>query len=300
MVTMSSGAPHSQPRGVDQRNNHDQLPKRHNVATTLNYWKDPGDGAEPSPIVVGGGDAANRAPTVAYDVIVRDITGDEDKYTLDTHGFQFLHHPFNARNIESFSKPKLVKNAYYPDIQHLLMRLTGASRVFVFDHKARRGASHWQALGVTNLANRGPVTRVHVDQSYAGAEMMLRWYLPSEADELLKKRFQIINVWRPITPILKSPLAVADASSIPQSDLVAARSVYQNHEGESWTLRPSPKHRWYFKYKLTPDEVLLIKCFDSDTSVGMTRRTPHSAFEDPAEADKEERQSVEARCFVFH
>jgi hypothetical protein len=35
--------------------------------------------------------------------------------------------------------------------------------------------------------------RVHCDQSYDGAEMLLRRYLPDEAEELVKRRYQIIN-----------------------------------------------------------------------------------------------------------
>ena len=71
---------------------------------------------------------------------------------------------------------------------------TGASRVFIFDHKTRHGPTNWHSLGPGNQAKRGPILRAHVDQSYAGAESLLRWLLPDEADKLLEKRWQIINV----------------------------------------------------------------------------------------------------------
>ena len=85
---------------------------------------------------------------------------------------------------------------------------------------------------------------------------------------------------------------------MPESDLVGAAVHHPTHSGETWTLRPSSAHRWYYKRNLTPQEVLFIKCFDSRTDVA--RRVPHSAFEDPAGKEKESRQSVEVRCLVFH
>lgn len=203
------------------------------------------------------------------------------------------------------------------------MDSTGASRVFIFDHKTRCGPSNWHSLGPGNQAKRGPILRAHVDQSYEGAEALLRWLLPAEADKLLKKRWQIINVgaipfsfssvteikadspnpstqaWRPIKTVYKDPLAVADAGTIAEADLVPARIIYTDHERESWTVKPSAAHRWYFKYAQRPDEVLLIKCFDSRTD-GVARRAPHSAFQDPRHVDDPWRESIEIRAMVFH
>ena len=147
--------------------------------------------------------------------------------------------------------------------------------------------------------------------------------LPSEADELLTRRWQIINVrnrflftiyppldhcrltaranvqaWRPIKTVTKDPLAVADATSIGEEDLVPARLIYDDHERESWTVKASPNHRWYFKYQQKPDEVLLIKCCDSRLDVA--RRAPHSAFQDPRHVDDPWRQSIEIRTMVFY
>ena len=66
--------------------------------------------------------------------------------------------------------------------------------MFVFDHRTRCGPSNWHSLGKGNAESRGPLLRAHVDQSYDGAEMVLRRWFPDEADELVKRRYQIINV----------------------------------------------------------------------------------------------------------
>ncbi len=91
---------------------------------------------------------------------------------------------------------------------------------------------------------------------------------------------------------------MADASSIAEEDLVAAKVIYSDHQRETWTVKPSPAHRWFFKHAQTPDEVMLIKCFD--TAHDVARRVPHAAFPDPAHEDKAPRESIEIRALVFY
>jgi hypothetical protein len=51
----------------------------------------------------------------------------------------------------------------------------------------------------------------------------------AEADDLLSRRFAIVNVWRPIRgPLRDAPLAICDAQSVEPGDLVAADQVYRN------------------------------------------------------------------------
>jgi hypothetical protein len=268
---------------------------KHHVETQLNYWDDPGDGSRPTPIFIGKGRITNERPHLAHNFTVTDVSGEETKYTLDRHGFQWCHH----ESIEKeFTDEQAIQSAYYKECEQLLQDVTGAQRVHIFNHKVRRGPTQWHHLGLKNLANRGPVTRTHVDQSYEGAELRLRWEFPNDADELVNKRYQIINIWRPIETILKDPIAVADAGSVPDSDLVGAEMTEDDFKGESWVVRHSPEHRWYYKYRMTPQDVLLIKCFDSDVTVA--RRALHSAFEDPAHRYRESRQSIEVRCLVCY
>lgn len=77
-----------------------------------------------------------------------------------------------------------------------------------------------------------------------------------------------------------------------------ARIIYEDHERESWTVKPSSEHRWYFKYGQRPDEVLLIKCCDSRLDVA--RRAPHSAFQNSRHVDDAWRQSIEIRTIMFY
>ncbi|KAK4226002.1 hypothetical protein QBC38DRAFT_394213 [Podospora fimiseda] len=263
---------------------------KHNVLATLNYFKDLDGTGVPPPYEFGKPETFNDRPSEPLESTVVDITGDEDKFTLDGQGFQIYKHVSKEKDFVDDVK---IKQDYYPEVEQLLKDATGASKVFIFDHTIRRSTT-------SDLKNRGPAKQVHIDQSYQASFNRVRRHLPDEADELTKKRFQIINVWRPIKTIYKDPLGYADATSVPESDLIPVKLIYPNHVGETYTVKPNTAHKWYFKYAQTPDEVTLIKCFDTVDEPGVARRVPHTSFTDPAEEDRPVRQSIEVRTLVFY
>lgn len=90
--------------------------KAHDVETTLNYYKDPGDGSEPAPAYVGRPETYER-PAETLDVTVHDIRGQEKNYTLDQNGFQIYAH----RSVEvDFVDDEKIKSVYYPETEQLL------------------------------------------------------------------------------------------------------------------------------------------------------------------------------------
>ena len=65
-------------------------------------------------------------------------------------------------------------------------------------------------------------------------------------------------------------------------------------------MKYNPDHRWFYVPRMTADEILLLKCFDSKTD-GRARFAPHSAFADPTTPpDAPPRESIELRTLVFH
>ncbi|RMZ91607.1 hypothetical protein DV736_g1165, partial [Chaetothyriales sp. CBS 134916] len=272
---------------------------KRDVKTTLNYYKDPGDGSPPPPTYAGKPESYDR-PTHPLEVTVHDVRGEVDKYTLDGNGFQIYSHESEEKDFLDDDK---IKAEYYPETEQLLKDATGASRVFIFDHTIRRalndGRNGPDAANGTAKLLRGPVQRVHIDQSYSAGRSRVPHHLPDEADKLLTTRHQIINVWRPIKTILKDPLAVADAHSVPDSDLVPVALIYPNRRGETLTVRPNENHKWYYLYGQAPSEVTLIKCYDSKLD-GRARRVPHTAFVNPATVNEPGRESIEVRALVFH
>ncbi|KAH6695022.1 hypothetical protein F5X68DRAFT_227020 [Plectosphaerella plurivora] len=276
----------------------ERLPKSsprspHDVVAVLNYHKPNEDGSPPNATYVDRPETYDR-PVEAHKVNIHDISGRESEYSLDGNGFQIHRHTENERE---FLDDEQIKSSYYLEVEQLLKDVTGASRIFIFDHTIRRQPPGSESAGRTL---RGPVQRVHIDQSYSASLSRVPHHLPGEAERLLQGRVQIINVWRPIKTIHRDPLAVADAKSVPDSDLIPIPLIYPSRRGETYGVKHNTSHHWVYKRGLTPDEVLLIKCFDSKVD-GRARRVPHTAFVDSSvSAESPARESIEVRCLVFH
>lgn len=265
-------------------------PAKHDVTADMMFF--PLDRDEQVAPVHIGRPGTVIGPLTSLPVLVHDVSGEEDKYTLDTHGFQFVKHESKEKDFLDVEK---IKAEYLPETEQLVKEVTGASRTFVFNHVLRR---HVEAAD-RSLPGRGPAYNVHIDHSSADAPNQVRKHFPDEAEELLKKRYQIMNVWRPIKPILKDPLAVVDARSAADTDLVPVTMVYPHNRIEEKVIcKPNPDHLWYFKYAQRPNEPLVFKNFDSVTD-GRARRNPHSAFQDPAHENGYMRESIEVRVLAF-
>lgn len=171
----------------------------------------------------------------------------------------------------------------------------------IFDHTIRRTptSADTNSGARASGARRGPVQRVHIDQSAAAARDRVPFHLPDEAAHLLQGRVQLINVWRPIKTVQRDPLAVALASSVRPEDLVPVGLIYPTRRGETLGVRYSAGQQWFFKKNMRPNEVILIKCYDSKSD-GRAVAVPHSAFEDPTGLEGEARESIEVRALVFH
>ena len=231
---------------------------------------------------------------VAHRVRIEDFRPWRDAASLDVHGFAAVQHASAERD---FADEAAITGGYYAETEQLLKRSLGADRIFIFDHTVRRRLPD----GEDRVGQRQPVARIHVDQTPASGVARVRRHMGGDADALLRGRVQVVNVWRPIRgPVLDRPLALCDWRSLEAADLVATDLIYPEHRGEIYSVAANPRHRWHYLSAMQPDEVLLIKCFDSATD-GRARLTPHTAFVDPtAPADAPPRQSIELRALVFH
>ncbi|KAM0820284.1 hypothetical protein AB5N19_06103 [Seiridium cardinale] len=268
----------------------------HDVDTVLNFFKPNDDGSPPAPVYVNRPETHDR-PVEPHPIRIRDITGREDQFTLDKNGFQVHKHTSLEKY---FLDDEKIKDEYYKETEQLLKKATGASKIFIFDHTIRRPQPGTQDATPDGRQLRGPVQHVYIDQTYEAALGRVTFHLPNEAEKLVKGRVQIINVWRPIKQVLRDPLALAQADSVSEEDLVPISLIYPTRKGATFVVRYSERHKWFFKYGITPEEVILIKCFDSKTD-GRARRVPHTAFVDPTAGDDvPARESIEVRALVFH
>lgn len=231
-----------------------------------------------------------------HTVEIRDVRPVAATLSLEDEGFQLLTSP---TSVTDFGDQEAIRTRYYAEAISLLEKVTGASRVVVFDHTIRRripGAAD-RATGIP----RQPVPRVHNDYTVKSGPQRVRDLLGDEADALLQKRFAVINVWRPIRgPIQDSPLAVTDARTVAEHDLVATDLVYPDRTGEIYYVKFNPDHRWFYAPAMRSEEVMLIKCYDS-VADGRARFVPHSAFVDPTTPPgAPPRESIELRTLVFY
>jgi hypothetical protein len=231
-----------------------------------------------------------------HTVTIRDVRPVASTPSLEREGFQVIAAP---SSVGDFYDEEAVRTRYYAETRSLLQELTGASRVVVFDHTIRRRIPG--ATDRTSGIPRQPVPRVHNDYTVKSGPQRVRDLLGEDASDLLRRRFSVVNVWRPIRgPIQDAPLAVADAQSVDSDDLVATDLIYPDRTGEIYYVKFNPSHRWFYVSAMRQDEVMLIKCFDSALD-GRARFVPHSAFVDPTTpASALPRQSIELRTLVFY
>ena len=215
-----------------------------------------------------------------------------DRLSLDREGFVLMRRPTAATNLYDDAE---VTRVYYPECERIIREATGAKRVVAFDHIARNAA-----LAAKGNLIKLPAGRVHNDYTAWSAPQRVRDLMGEEAEELLKHRFAEINLWRPIRgPLLRSPLALCDAQTLAQENLVASELRYPDRTGETYAVTYNPAQRWYYFPKMQADEFVLIRCFDSARS-GAARFSAHGAFEDPdSPPDAPPRQSIEVRTLVF-
>jgi len=222
-----------------------------------------------------------------HEVLIDDARGRETEFTLDRNGFALVKAPTAVAN---FYDPEEIKRVYYPEVERLLRDALGASRVFIFDHNVRNATR-------PDLAP--PSRQVHNDHTVNSAPRRVRDHLGAEADELLKHRFGVVNVWRPIRgPVLDSPLALCDARTFTDDDLIFSDLVYAHVRGETSRVEYKPTHRWYYFSGQQTDEALLIRIHDSAND-GRARLSFHTSFENPLTPGAPPRESIEVRTLVF-
>jgi hypothetical protein len=233
-------------------------------------------------------------PPEEHHVRIESMRPQVSELALERNGFVLLREPTKVHN---FYDEQEVERVYYPEVFDLVKRLNGAAKVIAFGPVARSDARQTQD-------GRQPAYGAHVDYGNVTVRQFAQDILgPEEAAHWLSMRYVLMNLWRPITPVYRTPLALCDASTVVRTDLndsevrgglndPARKTLY------GFNLSHSPRHRWYYAPRMQPDEVLVFKLFDSDSS--RVQWTGHTAFDDPtAPPDAPPRESIEIRTISF-
>jgi hypothetical protein len=261
------------------------------VTAALNFYVD--DGTVPVNVVTEKG-LERGGEYRAHELQIRDARPLGDSLSLSRQGFELWRHDTEVGN---FFDPDEIERVYNPEVEELIKQATGASNVYVFDHTVRVENEDKR----TAEKVREPVLFVHNDYTKESGPQRVRDFLPpEEAEELLKRRFAVVQVWRSIAgPIQTMPLALCNAQTIAPEQLIDAERRTKDRVGHTQCMTYSDANRWYYVPALRRDEAILLKTFESDPE-NHGGVSGHSAFANPeAPADAEPRQSIESRAFAF-
>lgn len=273
---------------------------RGDVTATLNFYSPPSDGSAPFNYVEDPpeGQPQRNFGAESKPVTIHDARGRESSFTLDNDAFAIIRDEPPSAETE-FLDDSSIQQKYYPELERLLLaHVPGSSKVVFFDHTIRRAQPG---------ADRAPVTRVHIDQTAASAELRVRRHLGDDADRLLRGRYRIINVWRPLNrdAVESFPLAFASSATLADKDVVPVEHRYRSgYTGQTAGIKYSHDQQWWYLSGMTGDERILLECFDSEAlkegSGVKGGRVAHTAFEDPrTRPDAPGRESIEVRALVF-
>jgi hypothetical protein len=274
----------------------DPKPPPETVEATLKFLADK-EGAAVYVASVGGGEIPEHEGSfVMQSVPIHDGRVRAQAFSLDREGFLLVP---QSTAVRDFYDDDEIAAVYEDEVEALVKRETGAVRVEIFDHTRRALSADTRKARTI----REPASTVHNDYTARSGPKRLSDHFadaPGEAETLLKRRFAIVNVWRSIRGTVRTaPLALCDASSVAAEDLVSVTRKARERIGEIQMALYGPGQLWYYFPRMTMDEALLIKTFDSETD-GRARFTIHTAFDDPsAPAGAPSRESIETRCFAF-
>ena len=263
------------------------------IEATLNYIVD--DGSKVFTIVAGPGGTDTRSGGTPDPrrVTIHNGRLQTDDFMLERHGFRFVRHD---AKVKEFYDEAEIRRVYYPEMEALIKAESGAKRVVVFDHTLRTADDELRE----SKQIREVVRRVHNDYTEWSAPQRVRDILPDEAEQLLQRRFAIIQAWRPINnPVETYPLAMADAQTLSPQDMIVSERRAPGRIGQTYAIRYNPAHKWYWFPRMRREEAYVFKVFDSIKD-GRARWTAHTAFTDPTSPpNARPRESIEIRTLAF-
>jgi len=267
------------------------------VRSTFNYTRDTGVVPEVYFYDPPQGTAVRSPGDDPHEMAVHDGWDRAKSFSLDREGFVLRE--FHS-DFEQWDDDAAIRENFYGEAAAFVKRNVGANRVVIFDHTIRAKRNDKQQTSEHTTSQRAPVMLVHCDYTPNSGPLRVRQLLPGEADELLRRRVAFYNFWKPLRRTVEErPLAMCDVTSSTHQDFITMKLRYRDRDGEIFAMRHSPQHHWWYFPRMTPDQVILLKTFDSATD-GRARFIGHSAFDDPnTRPNAPMRESIEIRTIAF-
>ena len=247
----------------------------------------------------------NTGVYAPFDVTIRNarLAG---PFSLDQHGFCLSEHVTDISDWERNFGPD---STYARQVCEVSRRLTGADLAVPLGGMLR-------SSGTTGANLQPPAAEAHVDFTQrSAARIAARLYAKACPQGPGYRRFLAFSLWRALSPPPQDmPLALCegrsvrdeegthntkvDVDEIPAGDALYAPIAGEEDMTAATIFHYSPQHRWWYFPDMTPNEVILIKFYDSDHSTAW--RCPHTAFRDSSRPDAQPRRSMEFRGLAYY
>jgi hypothetical protein len=212
-----------------------------------------------------------------------------------------------------------VERVFYPEMEKLLLEFfPGATDALVYNHdvfdKDYKGDRREDQANKNPGVNANYAYLVHNDLNDNSGRVRCRElltknlrnfgreqrYTEADADAKMSRRFMSINLAKPMETVRQNPFVLCAWPSFADQPYITNYRVYDDRVGETTRFTYRATHEWYWFPQQQPNEVSMLKCYDSVTDGSVSRWSFHSACVDPtAPADAPCRRNVVVRSFVF-
>ena len=307
------------------------LPLRYSVHEAPTYsvvpsnalWRDPAREAEQQILRKAGGEIGG--PCLYFAHVLRDARRIAEYYPglypnsaecMDRLGVSLAHCESKCSN---FYDAEEVERVFYPEIEKLLLEFfPGATDAVVYNHDVFD--KDYQGDRTEDQARKNPGVQsqyanlVHNDLNDNSGRVRCRelltknlrnfgreqHYTEAQAEARMARRFMSINLAKPMYTVRQNPFVLCAWPSFADQPYITNYRIYDDRVGETTRFSRRPTHEWYWFPQQTPNEVSMLKCYDSVTDGSVSRWSFHSACIDPtAPANSPCRKNVVVRSFVF-
>ena len=307
------------------------LPLRYTVCEQPSYsvvssnalWRDPARQAEAKALREEERQIGQRC--LYFPQVLRDARRMEAYYPglspnspecMDRLGVALAHCESKCRNFYDAAE---VERVFYPEMERLLLDFfPGATDALVYNHdvfdKDYQGDRTEDQERKIPGVNAHYANLVHNDLNDNSGRVRCRELLTrnlrnfgraqrcteQEADAKMARRFMSINLAKPMQTVGQHPFVLCAWPSFADQPYITNYRIYDDRVGETTRFTYRPEHEWYWFPQQRPDEVSMLKCYDSVVDGSVSRWSFHTACVDPtAPADAPCRKNVVVRSFVF-
>ena len=295
----------------------------YSVVSSNALWRDPSRETEAMRLKKDEHDEVRRC--LYFPQILRDARRIEEYYpslspysaeSMDKLGVSLAH---CESKCENFYDAHEVERIFYKEMEQLLLDFfPGATDALVYNHDVFD--KQYQGDRTENQADKNPgvnanyANLVHNDLNDNSGRVRCRElltqnlrnfgrevnYTKAEADEKMSRRFMSINLAKPMETVEQNPFVLCAWPSFADQPYINNYRIYDDRVGETTRYTYRSDHDWYWIPEQKPNEVSMLKCYDSVTDGSVSRWSFHTACINPDLPEGAPcRRNVVVRSFVF-